>query len=156
MFINKSIVPCIVLLAVFGQTSALADDTAHRQAVGQLFELTGMQQKIEESVDSVLALQLAQSHELNDHKTVVREFLERHIGWQSLEDALTDMYLQSFSEQEVNEMNDFYSSPTGRKVIERLPVLVQQRNQLASKRLQENIGELEYELAARREKAAQP
>jgi len=46
-------------------------------------------------------------------------------------------------------MNTFYSSPTGRKVIERLPVLVQMRNQLASQRLQENIGELEYEINAR-------
>jgi len=43
-------------------------------------------------------------------------------------------------------MNAFYGSDTGRKVIERLPVLVQMRNQLASARLQENIGELQYEL----------
>jgi len=85
----------------------------------------------------------------------VREFLERHIGWQSLEDALAGMYLQVFTEQEINEMNTFYSTPTGRKVIERLPELVQQRNQLASKRLQENIGELQYEISARKEKAKQ-
>ena len=32
-------------------------------------------------------------------------------------------------------MNAFYASATGRKVIERLPVLVQMRNQLASQRL---------------------
>ena len=57
------------------------------------------------------------------------------------------------SEQELNDMNAFYSSGTGRKVIERLPVLVQKRNQLASMRLQENIGELRYEIDARTEKA---
>lgn len=145
--------PIIVLLAAFGQANALANETAHREAVERLFKLTGMQQKIEESVDNVLVLQLAQSPELRNHETVVREFLERHIGWQSLRDALTEMYMQEFSEQELNDMNTFYDSPTGRKVIERLPVLVQQRNQLASRRLQENIGELEYEITARRKKA---
>ena len=135
---------------------SLADQASHRAAVGELFELTHMQQKIDESVDNVLALQLSQSPELREHETVVREFLERHIGWNSLEDALTGMYLEAFTEQEVNEMNAFYRSPTGRKVIERLPQLVQQRNQLASKRLQENIGELRYEIEARQKKQAQP
>ena len=59
------------------------------------------------------------------------------------------MYMTEFSEQELNDMNAFYGSATGKKVIERLPALVQMRNQLASKRLQENIGELQYELKSR-------
>ena len=136
----------IVLLGLGHLSVSQADDASHRAAVSKLFELTGMQQQIEESVDNVLALQLAQSPQLAEQKNVVREFLERHIGWQSLVDALTDMYLKEFSEQELNEMNAFYSSATGQKVIKRLPVLVQTRNQLASKRLQENIGELQYQL----------
>ena len=61
----------------------------------------------------------------------------------------------SASEQELKEMNAFYSSTTGRKVIERLPVLVQMRNQLASQRLQKNIGELQYELGTRQNKQQQ-
>ena len=149
---KTTLLALILLLAIGQATSVSADDASHRQAVQKLFELTGMQQKIEESVDSVVALQLSQSPELKDHEIVVREFLERHIGWQSLKDALTDMYLKEFSEQELNDMNTFYGSATGRKVIERLPALVQMRNQLASARLQENIGELQYELNSRMNK----
>ena len=40
-------------------------------------------------------------------------------------------------------MNDFYISPTGQKVIDSLPQLVQERNQLAMQLLQENIGEIQ-------------
>lgn len=140
------------LLLVIGPVHLLADEASHRAAVKQLFILTAMQQKIEESVDSVLALQIAQNPALRDHETVAREFLERHIGWNSLEDALTGMYLTEFSEEDLNAMNAFYDSPAGRKVIERLPVLVQKRNQLASRRLQENIGELQHEINARLDK----
>lgn len=139
-----------ILLYAFGHDIVLADTSSHRQAVEQLFELTAMQQKIDESVANVLALQIAQSPELKSYEGVVKEFLERHIGWGSLKEALGSMYMQEFSEQEVNDMNTFYSSPTGQKVIERLPVLVQMRNHLASQRLQENIGELRYEIEARR------
>ena len=152
MFYRSILPPLAALLLVAGPLHVLADPASHRAAVEKLFELTAMQQKIGESVDSVLALQLAQNPALRDHETVVREFLERHIGWSSMEDALTDMYLKEFTEQELNEMNAFYASPTGRKVIERLPVLVQMRNQLASVRLQENIGELQYEINARQAK----
>ena len=143
------LLPLAVLLLANARTGMPAEENSHRAAVEKLFELTAMQQKIEESVDSVLALQLAQSPALRDHETAVRVFLERHIGWNSMEDALTDMYLQEFSEQELNEMNAFYASPAGRKVIERLPVLVQMRNQLASERLQRNIGELQHEISAK-------
>ncbi|MDH5469399.1 MAG: DUF2059 domain-containing protein [Gammaproteobacteria bacterium] len=156
MSTRKLFGPVIVLLAACVPAAALADAASHRQSVEKLFELTAMQQKIDESVDSVLALQLTQSPGLRDHESAVREFLERHIGWNSMRDALTDMYLQEFSEQEMNEMIAFYSSKTGQKVIERLPVLVQMRNQLASKRLQENIGELHYQIEGHGKKQAQP
>ena len=97
---RKTTLLAIILLLGAGQASYVsADDASHRQAVQKLFEVTGMQQKIEESLDNVLALQIAQSPELKDHKTVVKEFLERHIGWHSLEEALTDMYLKEFSEK---------------------------------------------------------
>jgi hypothetical protein len=156
MFIRKSVGFFILLLIGTVQITVHADEASHRQAVEQLFELTAMQQKIDESVANVLALQISQNPGLKSHQDVVNEFLERHIGWGSLKDALTSMYMQEFTEQEVNDMNTFYSSPTGHKVIKRLPVLVQMRNQLASQRLQENIGELEYEINARQKQQEHP
>ena len=149
MSIWKSFGLTLLLLIATGQTAVLADEASKRQAVEQLFVLTAMQQKIDESVTTVLALQIAQNPELKSHQQAVREFLERNIGWDSLKDDLSNMYMEEFTEQELNEMNTFYSSPTGRKVIERLPVLVQMRNQLASQRLQENIGELQKEIETR-------
>jgi hypothetical protein len=146
MSIWKTYGLAILLLIGTGQTTVLADEASERQAVEQLFVLTAMQQKIDESVTTVLALQIAQNPGLRSYQQAVREFLERNIGWGSLKNDLSNMYMEEFTEQELNDINTFYSSPTGRKVIERLPVLVQMRNQLASQRLQENIGELQKEI----------
>ncbi len=123
--------------------AAGADADSHRQAVERLFELTDMQEKIAESVDNVLAIQLGQNPSLREHHDLLRAFLEKHIGWDGLKDDILDMYLNTFTEPELNEMNAFYASPTGRKVIERLPELVQRRNRLAMQRMQDNIGELQ-------------
>ncbi len=127
---------------------AHADAKSHRQAVERLLELTDMEQKINESVETVLALQLQQNPQLGAHRDLVQSFLERQIGWENMREPVTEMYLAEFTEAELKEMNKFYSSPTGQKVIKQLPVLVQKRNQLAMQRLQENIGELQKELNA--------
>jgi hypothetical protein len=137
-----------VLLVMASSTGSHAGPDGHRQAVARLFELTHMQRLIDESVDGVLALQVAQDPALAEHREALRVFLEKHIGWQALKDDLEAMYLQAFTESELEAMNAFYSSPTGQKVLQRLPELVQQRNQLAMRRLQEHIGELQREIDA--------
>jgi hypothetical protein len=137
-----------VLFMLTSPAASPAEPDRHRQAVTKLFELTHMQRLIEESVDGVLALQIAQNPALAAHRNALRAFLEKYIGWQALKEDLTAMYLQAFTEAELAEMNGFYSSPTGQKVLQRLPELVQQRNQLAMQRLQEHLGELQKEINA--------
>jgi uncharacterized protein len=137
-----------VLILLAAPVTTLAEPDSHRQAVARLFELTHLQRLIEDSVDGVLNLQIAQNPALAAHRDALRAFLEKYIGWQALQDDLTAMYLQAFTEAELDEMNTFYSSATGQKVLQRLPELVQQRNQLAMRRLQEHIGELQQEIGA--------
>ena len=137
-----------VLLVLASPAASHAGSDSHRQAVARLFELTHMQRLIEESVDGVLTLQITQNPALAEHRDALRAFLEKYVGWQALRDDLAAMYLQAFTEAELDEMNAFYSSPIGQKVLQRLPELVQQRNRLAMQRLQEHIGELQQEIGA--------
>lgn len=151
---TRSIPAVLILFSVSCWPLAVtADPQTHRQAVNKLFELTDMQQKIAESVDNVLAMQLGQNPPLRDHHERVRAWLEKTIGWEGLKDDVTDMYLKTFTEQELVEMNAFYGSPTGRKLIRQLPELVQQRNRLAMQRMQDNIAELQQTIE---EQSAQP
>jgi hypothetical protein len=136
----------IVLLALSLPAWSDAGPDAHRQAVARLFELTHMQQLIDDSVDRAVTLQIAQNPALAAHQAALRAFMEKYIGWQALKDDLTAMYLHAFTETELEQMNAFYGSPTGQKVLQRLPELVQQRNRLALQRLQAHIGELQEEI----------
>ena len=144
-------IPGILLLVVtvIWPVCSSAGTDSHRQAVEKLFELTHMQQKIEISVNNVLALQLRQSPELREHEDLLTEFLEKNIGWAGMKDNLITMYMAAFTEQELNEINAFYSTPGGQKLIQQLPELIQQRDHLAMQRMQENIGELQQAIADR-------
>ena len=127
-----------------------ADNASHLQQVETLFRLTQMEKKIQESVDSVVQLQLRQNPQLLTHEKTIHEFFTKHIGWNALKNELTDMYMRKFTEKELQEINAFYITPAGQKVITVLPELVQERNQLAMMRLQKNIGELQQIIAAQK------
>jgi hypothetical protein len=120
-----------------------ADDKGHIEQVEILFKLTRMKQKIDESVESVAQLQLRQNPALAAKNDQLMAFLERHIGWNAVKADLYAMYMQTFTEDELKTINDFYITPLGQKVIVIVPQLVQERNRLAMQRLQENVGELQ-------------
>ena len=132
----------LILLLAF-QGSAVADNSSHVQQVETLFKLTQMEKKVDQSIDSILELQMSQNPALSVHEAEMRAFFEKYIGWAALKNDITAMYLRTFSEDELKKINDFYITPAGQKVISVLPELVQQRNQLAMTRLQQNIGELQ-------------
>lgn len=137
-----------LLLLSFSPLSQAADNNSHLQQVEVLFRLTQMEKKIDESVDSVLQLQLQQNPQLDKHSKQMRTFFSKYIGWDALKKDLAGMYMQTFSEEELKSINDFYITPTGQKMINELPQLAQQRNQLAMQRLQANIAELQQILAS--------
>jgi hypothetical protein len=126
-----------------------ADDQSHLQQVDILFKLTRMEQKINESVESVAQLQLRQNPDLDAAKRAqLMAFLQRQIGWDAVKADLYEMYMQTFTEEELKTINAFYITTTGQKVIVIVPQLVQERNRLAMQRLQENIGELQAIMSA--------
>ena len=128
---------------------SVADDQSHLEQVEILFKLTRMEQKINDSVESVAQLQLRQNPDLDAEKRAqLIAFLERHIGWKAVRGDLYEMYMQTFTEEELKTINDFYITTTGQKVIVIVPQLVQERNRLAMQRLQQNIGELQAIMSA--------
>jgi hypothetical protein len=136
------------LLLCLGSVSLYAADSSHRQQVETLFRLTQMEKKIQQSVDTVVQLQLRQNPQLVEHEKTMHDFFNKYIGWAALKDEIADMYMQKFTEKELEQINAFYITPAGQKVITVLPELVQERNQLAMMRLQQNIGELQSLIGA--------
>jgi hypothetical protein len=138
LFATSLVLPCM----------STADDQSHREQVEILFKLTRMEQKINESVESIAELHIRQNPALEEKRGQLMDFLQRQIGWDALKEDLYEMYMQTFTEDELKTINDFYSTPAGQKVIVIVPQLVQERNRLAMQRLQQNIGELQAILSA--------
>lgn len=136
---------CLLSLALawMTQNASATDAPTPRDEVEILFKLTKMEQKINESVVFAVQLQLQQNPRLQQHRALLHSFMQKYIGWDALKEDIAAMYLRTFTQKDLQQMNAFYITTTGQKVIEQLPQLVQERNQLAMQRLQANIGELQ-------------
>ena len=80
---------------------ATADEASQREQVETLFRLTQMEKKIQESVDSVVRLELQQNPQLQNDRKALEDFLQKYIGWDALKDDITATYMRAFSEQEL-------------------------------------------------------
>lgn len=131
------------IIFLVASSTVYATEGTHREQVETLFRLTQMEKKIADSVDNVVQLQIRQNPQLAQHEKTMHTFFDRHIGWKALKEDIAEMYMRKFSEKELQEINAFYITPAGQKVITVLPELVKQRNQLAMMRIQQNIDELQ-------------
>jgi len=134
---------CLLLILISPCKFVYAEADPVRNEIYKLFSLTQMEKKINDSVQSVVNLQIQQDPNLEKYRDILTQFIGKHIGWQALREDLAAMYQRDFSLEELQKINEFYITPVGQKVITTLPKLVQQRNQLAMQRLQQNISELQ-------------
>jgi hypothetical protein len=128
----------LLLLLLFFSTAAFAAP-ASESSIRELLAVT----RAEKLLDTMLgqfdtvrknAVQLAlagnspspeeqQSIDRMTRKTI--GLLQAELTWEKLEPVYLRLYQDSFSEEEVQAMLDFYRSPAGQSVIGKMPVLMQ-------------------------------
>ncbi|MBL8794723.1 MAG: DUF2059 domain-containing protein [Planctomycetia bacterium] len=137
-------------------TPARADEKSHRAAAEELLKVSNTEKAMQSAIDQMLALQLKANPQLEPVKDVMRQFLIKHISYAAVKDDLIAIYVAEFTDPELKEITAFYRTPTGKKAVEKLPVMFQKGAELGVKRVQENSAELKrmIEEALRKKGAA--
>jgi hypothetical protein len=120
-----------------------ADEKSHRAAAEELMQAANMEKLLQASVDVALNQQIKANPQLAPFKDVMHKFLSKHMSYAAIKDDLIAMYVAEFTEQELKEVTAFYKTPTGRKVLEKTPTLMQKGGELGAKRVQDNLPELQ-------------
>jgi len=129
-----------------------ADETSHRKAAEEMLLAMNTDKVMQTMVDEMLDLQTKQNPTLAPYKAVMKKFLTKHLGWDSLKDDMVKLYVESFTEAELKEMTRFYKTPVGRKAIEQLPKLTAKGAQLGVEKVQANLAELQRMIAEEEKK----
>ncbi len=88
--------------------------TSHRKAVDSFFEAA----RFGKAYDEGVAASLSEKTNVDaDKMKVLRQFYAKYLSWKAIEDEVAHLYMQSFTEADLDDMTSFHRSPTGRKVV---------------------------------------
>lgn len=157
----KRILLALVLLN-FIPLARAADDKAagssHYKAAEQTLTILDTPNLLKQSIDQMVAIQVQQNPTMAPYEGALREFLSKYMSWESLKPDLIKLYMEEFSEAELNEINKFYQTPAGKKMVTKLPTLMAKGAQLGAGRMQAHMPELQatIEAQAKKEESAKP
>jgi uncharacterized protein len=163
-----SLVALLATLAL--QPAFAAGPRPSEQSVLQLFQLMHTRQLLENATaqmdDSMRSSMKAALHgqPLNAEQQKIRDesqtrlmsIMKQALDWSSLEPLMVQAYRDTFTQEEVDAMLKFYTSPVGQSVGAKLPAASQQTMQLMQQRIHDLIPQIvaEQRDAAARIKAA--
>lgn len=124
MKILKTVLPvCILALC---STTAFADEQSHRKLAEEFMVLTDVEQMMAQTFKNLKESQLKKIPDLSyPGKTPEKDkalsgrlqaYLDKKLAWSNFKNTYTGVYTTVFSEEELQAMVAFYSSPVGRKV----------------------------------------
>ncbi len=76
--------------------------------------------------------------------------MKEEMAWDTMKNDFIDICMKVFTEKEINEINRFYKTEVGQKMIEKLPALMQEAMALSQnnlKRLMPEIKKISEEMA---------
>ena len=102
-----------------------------------------MESTLASSINTMMDIQMQQNPMLAQHRPALDAFFRKHMSWEALKEDFLSLYVESFTETELREMITFYQTPTGKKAIKMMPVLVQKGAQIGMRRVQQNQADLQ-------------
>ena len=129
--------------------SGRADDTTKRAKVEEMLNLlhidrtmdqlmTMMQQEQSAAINAQLTGRGASANQkarVDAFQKQLFTYIESEIGWKAMQTEYTDIYAQTFTEDEIDGMLAFYKSPAGIAMIAKTPELMTKSTTMVAKKM---------------------
>ena len=136
----------------YGQTQ-----TAAEQAAEALLVEMKAEELLADSIDQMLALQVQMDPALAGSTDTMREILTDYLNFEAVKPFYIDVYVETFTAEELLELAAFYRTPVGQKSIVEMPALFAKSAQFGMQIMQNNAAEITRRmLEAQEEQAAPP
>ena len=134
-----------VLLSLCIASLGYADSQTHRQAAEEVLRLTKVDKMLGPLIDQIQQVQIQQLQQMNLSREAysaaqrylqrINDLVAREMQWQEIKNDYIKLYTDAFTEQELRQLIQFYSTPLGHRVVEKMPVLMEQSMQLGQKKM---------------------
>ncbi|MGA9263898.1 MAG: DUF2059 domain-containing protein [Desulfobacterales bacterium] len=142
-----------VLLSLCIASLGYANSQTHRQAAEEVLRLTKVDKMLGPLVDQIQQVQIQQLQQMNLSREAysaaqrylqrINDLVAREMQWQEIKNDYIGLYTDAFTEQELHQLIQFYSTPLGCKVVDKMPVLMEQSMQLGQKKMMNIMPEIQ-------------
>jgi uncharacterized protein len=139
-----------LLLALPLCAGAAGRTSSHDQAVHELFNVMGLERNAVVGATAMIDAQIQANPAIEPYRGVMVDWATRFLTWDAMLPEMTAIYKETFTEDEVREMIAFYRTPTGQKVLDTLPEVMQRSAGVGVSLAQKHQAELESMVAKRR------
>jgi hypothetical protein len=135
---------CVLTIALLCYPClAMGDADSHRIAAENLLIVMEVDKSLEPLAEQVLETQLQQNPQLAPQREVLQKFLTRYLDWASVRQETITVYTQAFTEPELKQLTEFYTTPLGKKAHEKMPQLTFIAGQIGLQKAQAHQTELQ-------------
>jgi len=128
----------VVLTAITLATSIFAQGqsdrkemTTHQRAAEELLIMSGADRNAQTMAKTISDAQLGNlppgipPAKVEKMRTAIEGWTQKVLGWKNMREPMIEMYVEAYTEKELNEIMAFYKTPTGAKSLELMPELTQ-------------------------------
>lgn len=153
MKIQKICITIILFAAICSPTLTIASEESHRAAINEMLHLSNVDKMIEPMFGQFKGLlknkfsQIGGSDKqmpiLEKYDDKLLNVMKEDMAWSKMRDDYIDIYAKVYTEEEILDINKFYRSPAGKKMIEKMPQLLQETMTVTQKSMQKLIPKLQ-------------
>ena len=143
----------IVVFAFLLGGEVNAEQDSHRDAAKRLLDISRASETIDQVYAQLTPMMQSVGDELgitDEERELFDEFVAEYteimrteFSWERMEPYMIDVYVSVYSEDEINEIRAFYETPSGQKLLEKMPQLVQASMQISQKMMQSMMPKLQ-------------
>ena len=161
----------VLLLSLLIFSSSLyAEQNSKQQKIDELINVMNMDAMVDSMYGQVEGMMKGMSDQMGikpSEQAIFDKYygdmttvLKTEMSWAKMQPMMISVYEKHFSEQEIADMLAFYKTDTGQKILEKMPVVMQESMQMSQSlmkdaipKIQDIAGKLSEELKASREHA---
>jgi hypothetical protein len=132
-----------MIALAFHPVVSVGDEDSHRKAAENLLLVMEVDKSLPQIVDQVVENQLKHNPQLAPQQDILQRFLTKYLNWESVKEDTITVYTQVFTETELKQLTEFYTTPLGKKVHEKMPQLTFIAGQIGLQKAQAHHTELQ-------------
>ncbi len=143
----------LVLVALIFSFSVAANENTHRASIEKLLVLTEVDQGYEQVFPRIKQFVLQQLKQMNvpqDQSPIIEKYfgkmidvMKTEMSWDKMKDDYIQLYMSVYTEEEIQGLITFYESPVGQKMIEKMPLLMEQSMVISQKYTQNLLPQIQ-------------